>query len=539
MLKKLARFFKQKYFFETTLWNYTLFYALFLLAAYNYAFFKKLYDINSGVVFMTAATLCTYFILIACCTLLFFRHTVKTLSIAFALINSFVFYFMITYHTPVDKVMMLNTLRTDVYEVQDLLGIRMGIFVLFFGLLPAFLICKTNIIISDIRSVLVNKAALLVISLAAAGGIMLGGYRATDDFFHNHRDAKYYLIPVNYISASISVFKMRRKADHPFVTIADDAVIKKYWNNDKKNLIILVVGETARAANFSLRGYHRPTNAPLDTHKDELLYFRDVTACGTSTAVAVPCMFSKDGRQNFKIGSEEYTENLLDVLSKTGYKVIWRENNTGCQNNCDRVELEDFCTKKSCFDEILLTSLTEKIRSTDKDTAVVMHQTGSHGPAYYAHYPRSAEIYKDTCKTEVLSSCGRQELINTYDNTIYYTSEFLSRLISELKTLADEYNIMLLYSSDHGESLGENGIYLHAAPYDTAPKVQKDVPLLIWASDETLQNFGIDRACMENKLSQPFSHDNIFHSVLGFAGIQSDVYQSGLDLFAGCRKKQN
>ena len=206
---------------------------------------------------------------------------------------------------------------------------------------------KIRIDYGNLKQGLLSTATVIAASATLCAAVMLGNYTATEQFFRNHRDAKYYLVPVNYISASLSVWKMRRKSDHPFVTIADDAKLNRYWNNGKKNLFVLVVGETARAANFSLGGYGRPTNAPLDKHRREIVYYGDTTACGTSTAVAVPCMFSRSGRKNFKVGSEEYTENLLDVLQKAGYKVLWRENNTGCKNNCDRVEIEDFCTNVS------------------------------------------------------------------------------------------------------------------------------------------------------------------------------------------------
>lgn len=536
MFNKLKNLITQKYYFEISSVRFNLFFSLFMLTAYNLLFLKKLAAINSNIVFISAAVLCTFMIFNACCTLLFTKYTAKPLSIILCFLNTFVFYFMITYNTPIDKVMLLNVIQTDVYEVQDLLSFRMLAFIFVMAVVPSFIIYKTGIIFNSLKKEVKIKSLYFFLSLAVAGAVMLSGIKTTDDFFRNHKDAKYVLVPVNYIGSAISVFKMRKSSNHPFVDIGLDAKMQKYWKNNKKNLFVFVVGETARAANFSLRGYHRPTNAPLEKYKNELLYFQDFTACGTSTAVSLPCMFSKDGHNQYKIGSEEYTDNFLDILNDTGYKVVWRDNNTGCKNNCDRIEIEEFCNKKSCLDEVLLTNFAEKVKKINGNTFIVMHQTGSHGPAYFAHYPKSAEIYKPTCQTEVLSKCSSEELINVYDNTIYYTSVFLGEIIEQLKALSGEYNTALFYASDHGESLGENGIYLHAQPYDTAPKVQKDIPFMVWISDETAKDFGISRQCMNNKLKQPHSHDNLFHSVLGLAGIKTSEYNPELDIFKSCRK---
>lgn len=517
--------------------RFNLLFALFLLAAYNLPFARKLWSISPSVSFVAGGLFCAFTLLCAAVSLLFNRYTAKPLAIFFCILNALVFYFMSAYNTPIDKIMLLNVVQTDIYEVQDLLGLKLLTFLVLLGILPALIILKIRIDYGNLKRGLLSAAAVIAASVALCAAVMLGNYTTTEQFFRNHRDAKYYLIPVNYVSASLSVWKMRRKSDHPFVTIADDAKLNRYWNNGKKNLFVLVVGETARAANFSLGGYARPTNAPLDKHRREIVYYGDTAACGTSTAVAVPCMFSRSGRQNFKVGSEEYTENLLDVLQKAGYKVLWRENNTGCKNNCDRVEIEDFCTKKSCLDEIMLTNFSAKVRQTGKDILVVMHQTGSHGPAYFEHYPAEAARWSPVCKTENLSRCSAEELVNVYDNTVYYTSMFLSKVMDELTALSGEYNVALLYASDHGESLGENGIYLHAQPYETAPAYQKEIPMLVWLPDSSARAFGINRNCLNKAAGQPHSHDNLFHSVLGLAGIETIDYEPALDIFSGCRKQ--
>lgn len=536
MLNLLKTIFSPRPIIKLSGGKFNLLFALFMLLAYNFPFVVKLFLINPSPFFVIGSLACVLMLFSAAVSLLFNQYTAKPLAVLFCVLNSLVFYFMITYHTPVDKVMFLNVLRTDVYEVQDLVSPSLMLWFFLLGILPSWLILKTEITYRPWRSHVLQTISIVITAGLVCVVIMGIGHKNTKDFFNNHRDAKYYLTPVNYISASISVYKTRPSSDHPFVTIADDAKLEKYWRNNKKNLFVFIVGETARAANFSLGGYPRPTNAPLNKHLKEIVYYDKASACGTSTAVSVPCMFSRDERQNYQMGSEEYTENLLDVLDKTGYKVLWRENNTGCQNNCDRVEIEDFCTKKSCLDEILLTDFAAKVRSTDKNTFVVMHQTGSHGPAYYAHYPHEDAPWNPVCKTQNLSSCSSEELINVYDNTIHYTSKFLSRLMDELTELSKEYNVALFYASDHGESLGENGIYLHAQPYETAPAVQKEIPMLIWLPDSSVEAFGLNRQCLAQNAELPVSHDNLFHSVLGLSGIKTADYKPKLDIFAPCKK---
>ena len=230
-----------------------------------------------------------------------------------------------------------------------------------------------------------------------------------------------------------------------------------YWNNHKPLLLVIVIGETARAQNFSLGGYPRDTNRDLEPWRNQLLYFGDTSACGTSTAVSLPCIFSAQRRRTFKPGSEAYTENLLDVFQRVGYRVLWRENNSGCKNNCDRVKTETFCSNYACKDEILLKDFIPTVKSLPGNTVIVLHQQGSHGPAYHRRYPDHFKRYTPVCTTADLSRCLQNEIINAYDNSIAYTSYVLAQTISLLSRLSADYNTLMLFVSDHGESLGEKG----------------------------------------------------------------------------------
>lgn len=528
----------KKYFFELKSYQFGFVYSLITLVLYNKIFLEKVWAVYPSVLFVSLMFAVLLLLMNVCCALLFWKYTVKPLAVLFTLVNAFVFYFMYVYHAAIDRVMLLNVLETDMGEAKALLSWGMLWVVLLMGVLPSYLICKTKIVDSGFKTEVLRKLAVAAGALIVSAAIIGAGYKETAQFLRNNKPVKYYLIPVNYIGAIVSVTKIKlREGPKELVKIAEDAKLTPYWKeNGKKNLFVFVVGETARAANFSLNGYDKPTNEPLTEYGAELLSFANVSSCGTSTAISLPCMFSKDGRRDFEKSTSEYTENLTDVAQRAGYKVWWRGNVTGCKGLCTRVENEILCKRETCYDEILLTDFKERVRREDRDMFVILHQLGSHGPTYYKRYPKTAEKFVPNCGTERLDKCSREEIMNVYDNTIYYTSENLAAVIADLKALGDEYNTMMLYVSDHGESLGENNIYLHAAPYAIAPDEQIKVPLVLWFSDEFAEKFRLDRECLQAETGKEFSHDNIFHSFLGVMGIKSSVYNQDLDIFAKCRK---
>lgn len=531
---QLIHFLKRPFYLTVSSLAFNLLYALLTVVLYNGVFFKHTASYNSGWLFLSCVFLCLWLALFIFCSLLFHKYIRKPLAITLVLLNSIAFYFMFIYNATLDKIMFLNILQTDVYEVRDLLNPKLFLIFICLGILPALVIYKTRITPSPVKKQLLASATASVVIAA----IMLGNYQTTDDYLHSNRSLRYFLTPSNYIGSIISVIKIKARPTPDMIKIGEDAQMQRYWKNNKKNLFVFIMGETARAANFSLRGYHRPTNAPLTPYLKDIVYFQNARSCGTSTAISVPCTFSKDSRYGFEPGSEAYTENLLDVMERVGYKVLWRENNTGCQNVCDRVELEDPCkTSKFCLDEVMLDNLETKVADYNSDAFIVLHQRGSHGPAYSEHYSKEAELYKPICRQKDFPYCSKESLVNVYDNSIYYTSIFLARTIDTLQKLSSDYNTVMIYISDHGESLGENGMFLHSAPYNNAPLVQKDIPFLVWISDSFAKDFKIDKNCLQQQVKNPRSQDNIFHSVLGLSGIKTSLYIPDLDIFANCRLK--
>jgi lipid A ethanolaminephosphotransferase len=286
--------------------------------------------------------------------------------------------------------------------------------------------------------------------------------------------------------------------------------------------LVYVIGETARANNFSLYGYNKTTNPLLQ--KENVVVFKDVNSCGTSTAISLPCMFSSQTQQDFKQNQADYTQNLVDIIQSAGYDIFWKDNDDGCKNVCKRIPTEDtiktnkqpYCLGSYCYDEVLLDGLEQEISAIKKDTVIVLHTMGSHGPSYHKRYPASFEKFVPVCHTADLSQCSREEIVNAYDNTILYTDYILSEIIRILKQYS-QLSSSMLYVSDHGESLGENNIYLHGFPYVLAPDEQKKVPMILWLSEQIKKDLDIDIRKLNKKAEdEKFSHDNLFHSILYF-----------------------
>jgi lipid A ethanolaminephosphotransferase len=246
-------------------------------------------------------------------------------------------------------------------------------------------------------------------------------------------------------------------------------------------------------------------------------------------------MFSHLREENFSVEKGKKTENLLDVLKHAGVHVLWRDNNSDSKNVALRVAFEDFRTPEKnpvcdaeCRDIGMLNGLQDYIDSNaNGDIVVVLHQMGNHGPAYYQRYPASFEKFTPVCRTNLLEECSEEEITNTYDNAILYTDYFLSETIQLLKKNTDRFETAMIYISDHGESLGENGVYLHGMPNFMAPAAQRNVGAIFWFG-ESYED--IDRNALAKKTGGAYSHDNLFHTILGLLEIRTSVYNGNLDI---------
>jgi lipid A ethanolaminephosphotransferase len=451
-------------------------------------------------------------------------------------------YFSDTYGVFLDKAMLRNVFATDAAEVSELISARLIAYLLLLGVAPCLLILRLEMPVTSWRRRLGERGAF---AAALIGVCVLGGIASSaryTSFLHEHKTVRYFLNPVVavYNTLRLSLGTAPRLANvaiaettTPATRVADGAT--------RPLVLFLVIGETARAANFQLGGYGRATNPELSRIPD-VVYFGDTSSCGTATSVSLPCMFSDRGRKAFDADVADRSTNLLDALSQAGLDVEWRDNNSGCKGVCDRVRHTDVamsadiavCPAAHCYDERMLTDLPALLRNLRQDSVIVFHQIGSHGPSYARRYPPEFERFAPACQHNRLDQCSREEVLNAYDNTIVYTDHNLARQIALLEDASEYVDGMLIYASDHGESLGENGLYLHGMPYALAPDTQTKVPFLIWMSQPYQQRTGATTACLAAQASAEVSHDNLFHTVMGSVGVRSPVYDAALDLFAGC-----
>ena len=458
-------------------------------------------------------------------------------------------YFMLSYGIVIDASMLTNVLQTDVREAGDLLNWRLAATVLALAAPPLWWLLQRPVRpLGALRHVAHNGLLLLgaVVVLVASLLLVFQDFAST---MRNHTQLRYLINPLNSVYALGHIATKPLRIDtSTMLPLGRDAQLgASYAGQTKPPLLVLVLGETARSANFGLNGYARPTT-PLLSARSDLVSATNAWSCGTSTAASLPCMFSHLGRDGFE-GRKTNSETLLDVLQHAGLAVLWVDNQSGCKGVCDRVAqtsttaLKDpaLCPDGECSDLIMLKVLEERIAALPAEqrargTVVVLHQMGSHGPAYYKRSDASLKRFGPECTSNALQECDQAQVVNAYDNSIVATDHFLNATIQWLETQADKAQTAMVYVSDHGESLGEGNLYLHGLPYAIAPDVQKQVPWITWLSPAMQSRSGVATACLQKDLAQRrITHDGYFHAVLGLMDVQSTVYQAEQDIYAPCR----
>lgn len=521
--------------------------ALFVILFDNISFWRALLSILGNVSpeqwgFLISVFISLLAILNLLLSLFSFPYVFKAAAISLLLTAACAGYFMDAYGIMIDRMMIQNVVETDAAEVLELLNLQLLYHFVLFGVIPSVIVYRVDIHYVSFRKETLKKLWVALLSIMIITPNLLGFYKDYASVYRNNRYIRHLVNPLNYISAIKS--GIRHAFNDSAVTvlpIGEDATLTTAWQSTgKKTLTIFVLGEAARARDFSLNGYGRITNPLLS--KEAIINFSNFYSCGTATAASLPCIFSRFTRNSFSTSRAKRYENLLDVLSHAGINVLWRENNSGCKGVCARIttedlshlQMRDYCNAKECHDEILLHDLEAYVEKIDNDSVIVLHQKGSHGPAYYRRYPDPFNVFTPACTTKELHECRRREILNSYDNTILYTDYFLSRVIAFLKENSGRFDSAMLYVSDHGESLGENNIYLHGLPYLIAPDEQKHIPFILWFSDGFTKDRGLDISCLRKRSNRRYSHDNIFHSMLGLTGVHTGLYDVELDIFAGC-----
>jgi lipid A ethanolaminephosphotransferase len=471
------------------------------------------------------------------------RHTVKPLLTVLLVVSAAAAYYMDHYAIYFDAAMLRNVLATNFKEASELLGWDMAFHVLALGVVPSALIWWPQVKRRPMARALAVRLGLIGVAVAVGVGSLLLVFADFASLMRNQRETRYLITPGNLVAAMArNAWGRTNRPGVPKLPVAADAKLGAAWKGrTRPALFVLVVGETARAQNFSLNGYARETNPQLA--RRDIINFPNAQACGTSTEVSLPCMFSPFGRRQYDEEKIFTHQSLLHVLARAGFKVLWRDNQSGCKGVCDglpaeqldHAKIEALCAEGQCLDEVLLQRMEGIARDTHGNLFVVMHQLGSHGPAYFKRYPAVFKRFTPACENEDLRHCSSAEIVNAYDNSLLYTDFFLGKLIDFLDRAQQTHDTAMLYVSDHGESLGEAGLYLHGMPYAIAPDVQKNVPFVMWLSPAFRRSFGVDQECMRGRSSGPASHDHLFHSLLGVLDVQTAAYDAQMDLFVPCR----
>ena len=406
-----------------------------------------------------------------------------------------------------------------------------------FGIMPALSLMFVQVTprrpLLEIRDRVLAFLAGVVL-LAPMG---LGNYKYTTFIAVEHRDLRFLVVPIYPLISAIQIARDALRVVPEFRELSLEAVQHKFG---RRIVGVMVVGETARADHFSLNGYARPTNPNLEK-LDGLLYL-NAAACGTSTAYSVPCMFFLRGHDSYTPETAESESNVLDVLSSAGVETIWIDNNSTCKHVCDRIENTNLRIQQDgtvqhdgVYDTELVALMEQYLDRHDSDLLIVLHMMGSHGPAYSRRYPEEFAAFTPYCHKMSPTECSVRDVVSAYDNSIVFTDYVLSKLIAELAKRRRDFDSFLFYASDHGESLGENGVYLHGLPTSLAPRSQTEVPMLVWLSPEYRMAHRLDISHPGVVAGQSLSHDNIPHTLLGLYDVDSAWYQPDADIFTAVR----
>jgi lipid A ethanolaminephosphotransferase len=517
--------------------------ALFIVAVDNDVFWRTAWRATADDAHR-AAILCSlfaiaFFTLTTLLSLAVGRKPFKAVAAVLLFVAANCGYFMSQYGVIIDEAMIRNAVETTALESAPLLGSAYVWHIVLYALLPSVVVVVTPLPTLPPLNDAAARIATVLVGAAALIGILYANYGAMSYFAHQNRSLRLLINPAYplYAAATFGMtagrapqrvpLDVRRSADAP----------------RKPAVVVLVMGETARADRFSLNGYRRDTNRYTREHG--VVNFPRVRSCGTSTADSLPCLFSGLGRARFTHAAASRRETVFGALQRLGVATFWRDNSTGCKGVCDAQHFEEratwthpsLCDGTGCFDEVLLEGFDELLADRSRDHFVVLHQRGSHGPAYHTDVPQWAKEFAPGCDLPNLRNCSPEAVDNSYDNTILYTDYFLSRVIDLLARHDSSFDVAMIYVSDHGESLGENGLYLHGFPYAMAPREQIEVPMMIWASPGFFDaRARIDAACLRRSAERPATHDAIFHTLLPLFGVESPLYDPKLDLFAACRE---
>ena len=518
--------------------------ALFLLAAANLTFWHKAWQGFATAGGLASFAIATVLVFVSAALVLSHRYVAKPAYILAILSAAGASYFTDTFGTVVNANMLDNVLSSNASESGEFLTPGLVWHLVLFGLLPSIAVSWVRVDYPGAGLRVRRDLPIIVLSLAIAGVLIGANWAETRAAMrHDFRALMGTLNPPGPISSAFKVAATIVKRRNAVKDVVGEDAQRGPWitGATKPVVTVIVAGESARAMNFSLNGYARNTNPVLS--KLPVLNFSNVTSCGTETGISLPCMFSDLGRANFSKEASRNRQSLMNVFDHASIDVLWWDNDGGDKGVADGVAYQSYmlrndpdrCDAGTCQDDIFLDDLDGLLATVKRDTVVVLHQRGSHGPAYYLRYPETFRPFQPDCRQYDPTACSMDELVNAYDNTIAYNDRFLGRVISILEKYQTRAIGSMVYVSDHGESLGENGLYMHGTPYERAPAEQTHVPLIVWTAPQYQSLSGLDVSCAKGLGPKAFSHDNVYHTLLGMMNVRTKVYNPALDMLATCR----
>ena len=498
------------------------------LLLYNIPFFnyvsQNTNESTGGIIFLQASLVIIMLALNFMLTYLamwLLRIVARILLAIFAIINATAVYFIITYSAIINATTIENVFNTRYSEASGFFSWSLWMFIAVFGVLPALYCLMQPVVIGKAKKLGIYCGSSLAIILLVAS------LNISQTLWISQHDTELggLLQPWSYVVNTCRVISSYQDEQAEEIKLPDGTI-----TDHEKAVVVLVIGESARKANFQLYGYQRDTN-PLLSRQEGLKVYQ-ATACATYTTAGTKAILEpKD--------SGDLYELLPNYAFRTGVDVSWRTSNWGeppihIDEYLTDTDLSDLYQGKSNdFDDILYYGLRERIESSKKDKVlIILHTSTSHGPKYADKYPKQFEVYKPVAKNIEEGEKNIGMLINAYDNTIRYTDFLLNSLINTLREMKDWHSAMI-FISDHGESLGENKMFMHGLPMKLAPKVQYEIPFLVWTSDgfRTYKQTSGSQDAPEGELPAVLEQHYVFHSVLNLLSIQSPAYNKDYDIF--------
>lgn len=502
--------------------------ALFLTLFCNTYFFELIASMTSWNKLLLIGAL-LFALLGLALEILSLRWSAKWIIAIILLLSASFAYSINSLRTGITPNLLYSILSANPREIQETLNFSFLLHLFLLGVLPTLgMIFFIKFPKPPFKKALFHKIITLL-SYALFIGIlwpMIG--KDLTFIFKKNRTFYYITNPISPIRSAIQALDIFDKQRHTYTQIALDA---KLSPSPKPKFIVFIIGESARSINFSLNGYSKETN-PYTSKQNNLLSFRDFSSCGIITAISVPCMMTDYTQRTYtKRYLSDFRDNILDVTQRVGIDTFYIGNNGGgCIGNiCARLPKSHVkFYNDGNLDGVMLKDLKQIIHDAKNNTFVILHQMGSHGQSYFKRYPPEFRRFTPTCDSAQIQACSLESLVNTYDNSLLYTDFFINEAIKQLKTIGERFDVALWYVSDHGESLGENGMYMHGGlPYFLAPQTQIKVPSILWLGKgfESL----LTRA--SKRINDPLSQDFVFHTLLRLWGINSKVYNASLDIF--------